>query len=120
MNDAIGSSALKTDFERSPIVQIAGPSANSNDTFQPPLSGIRAKEHVNLTSFCQKAACHVGPDESTRAGNQHAIHRSRLREGIGPRRDFAGIAIFPPLSAFGTEQPDVSLSTRVPCTQVAG
>lgn len=80
---------------------------------------------MNLTSFCQKVARHVGSDESTRASNQDAIHRARLREWIGPRRDFAGIAVFPPLSAFGTEQPDVSLSTRVPLrpsdsAQVAG
>lgn len=62
----------------------------------------------------------MGSDESTRASNQDAIHLARLREWIGLRRDFAGIAIFQPLSAIGTEQPDVSMSTRVPCTQVAG
>ena len=36
----------------------------------------------------------MGSDESTRASNQDAIHRARLREWIGPRRDFAGIAVF--------------------------
>lgn len=120
MNDAIGSSAFQTNFKCSPIMQIAGPSANFAKIFQPRWSGIRAKEHMNLTSFCQKVACHVGSDESTRASNQDAIHLARLREWIGLRRDFAGIAIFQPLSAIGTEQPDVSMSTRVPCTQVAG
>jgi hypothetical protein len=120
MNDAIGSSAFQTNFKCSPIMQITGPSANFAKIFQPRRRGIRAKEHMNLTSFCQKASCHVGSDESTRASNQDAIHRARLREWSGPLRDFAGIAIFPPLSAIGTEQPDVSLSTRVLCTQVAG